>query len=76
LEVPGGARDAAATLATMVEDVYVNHVPVLTGGSGKSALQLFYERDFIPKRLHTSVRESWLKYGIAVIRQLRKILTS
>jgi carboxymethylenebutenolidase len=32
----------------MVEDAYVNHVPVLTGGSGKSALRIFYERDFIP----------------------------
>lgn len=41
-------RDTDATLATMVEDAYVNHVPVLTGGSGKSALRLFYERDFIP----------------------------
>jgi carboxymethylenebutenolidase len=42
-------RDTDATLATMVEDAYVNHVPVLTGGSGKSALRTFYERDFIPK---------------------------
>ena len=32
----------------MVEDAYVNHVPVLTGGSGKNALRIFYERDFIP----------------------------
>ena len=41
-------RDTDATLATMVENAYVNHVPVLTGGSGKSALRIFYERDFIP----------------------------
>ena len=41
-------RDTEATLTTMVEDAYVNHVPVLTGGSGKSALRIFYERDFIP----------------------------
>ena len=41
-------RDTDATLATMVEDAYVNHVPVLTGGAGKSALRIFYERDFIP----------------------------
>ena len=41
-------RDSDATLATMVEDAYVNHVPVLTGGAGKSALRIFYERDFIP----------------------------
>ncbi|HJU16077.1 MAG TPA: ester cyclase [Stellaceae bacterium] len=37
------------TLATMVEDAYVNHVPVLTGGFGKTALRDFYSRHFIPK---------------------------
>jgi len=26
-------RDSEATLATMVEDAYVNHVPVMTGRS-------------------------------------------
>ncbi len=41
-------RDTEATLATMVEDAYVNHVPVLTGGSGRAALRSFYSRDFIP----------------------------
>jgi carboxymethylenebutenolidase len=41
-------RDTEATLATMVEDAYVNHVPVMTGGYGKSALREFYSRDFIP----------------------------
>jgi carboxymethylenebutenolidase len=41
-------RDTEATLATMVEDAYVNHVPVLTGGYGKNALRQFYSRDFIP----------------------------
>ena len=41
-------RDTEATLNTMVEDAYVNHVPVLTGGSGKNALRMFYEREFIP----------------------------
>ena len=42
-------RDTESTLATMVEDAYVNHVPVLTGGVGKSALRTFYSVDFIPK---------------------------
>jgi carboxymethylenebutenolidase len=41
-------RDTEATLATMVEDAYVNHVPVLTGGSGRPALRSFYSREFIP----------------------------
>ena len=42
-------RDTAATLATMVDDAYVNHVPVMTGGYGKAELAAFYSRDFIPK---------------------------
>jgi carboxymethylenebutenolidase len=41
-------RDTEATLATMVDDAYVNHVPVLTGGQGKAALREFYSRHFIP----------------------------
>ena len=32
-------RDVEATLATMVEDASVNHVPVTTGGKGKTALR-------------------------------------
>jgi carboxymethylenebutenolidase len=42
-------RDTEATLATMVDDAYVNHVPVMTGGRGKEALRAFYSRDFIPR---------------------------
>ena len=41
-------RDTESTLNTMVEDAYVNHVPVLTGGFGKDALRAFYSRHFIP----------------------------
>jgi carboxymethylenebutenolidase len=42
-------RDTESTLDTMVEDAYVNHVPVLTGGAGKDALRTFYSVDFIPR---------------------------
>jgi len=41
-------KDVEATLATMVEDAYVNHMPVNTGGRGKDALRRFYRDDFIP----------------------------
>jgi carboxymethylenebutenolidase len=41
-------RDTEHTLATMVEDAHVNHVPVMTGGRGKAALREFYSKDFIP----------------------------
>jgi carboxymethylenebutenolidase len=33
----------------MVEDAYVNHVPVMTGGHGKAELKSFYSTDFIPR---------------------------
>jgi carboxymethylenebutenolidase len=42
-------RDTEDTLATMVEDAYVNHIPVLTGGVGRDALREFYSRRFIPQ---------------------------
>jgi len=42
-------RNADDTLATMVEDAYVNHIPVLTGGSGRDELRAFYSKRFIPQ---------------------------
>jgi carboxymethylenebutenolidase len=44
-----GTRDTEATLETMVEDAYVNHIPVMTGGAGKEQLRRFYSTDFIPR---------------------------
>jgi carboxymethylenebutenolidase len=41
-------RDTEATLNTMVDDAYVNHIPTMTGGHGKAELRRFYSRDFIP----------------------------
>ena len=42
-------RNTEETLATMVDDAYVNHIPVLTGGVGKEALREFYSKYFIPQ---------------------------
>lgn len=42
-------HDAEQTLATMVDDAYVNHIPVMTGGVGKDALREFYSQRFIPQ---------------------------
>ena len=42
-------RNTEDTLATMVEDAYVNHIPVLTGGVGKNELREFYSKRFIPQ---------------------------
>jgi len=42
-------RNTDATLATMVDDAYVNHVPVMTGGTGKEELRAFYGQRFIPR---------------------------
>jgi carboxymethylenebutenolidase len=41
-------RDVEATLATMVDDASVNHVPVNSGGRGKQELRTFYRDNFIP----------------------------
>jgi carboxymethylenebutenolidase len=43
------ARDAAATMRTMVAEPYVNHIPVMTGGVGGRDLARFYAQHFIPK---------------------------
>src|SRR5262245_27064040 len=37
------------TLATMVPEAYVNHIPVLTGGVGHEELREFYAQHFIPQ---------------------------
>jgi carboxymethylenebutenolidase len=42
-------RNTEDTLTTMVEDAYVNHVPVLTGGIGHDQLREFYSARFIPQ---------------------------
>jgi carboxymethylenebutenolidase len=44
-----GARDAKATMRTMVAEPYVNHIPTMTGGVGYANLLRFYKNHFIPK---------------------------
>src|SRR5438552_18254780 len=44
-----GTHNTEETLATMVEDAYVNHIPVLTGGVGWKQLREFYSKRFIPQ---------------------------
>jgi carboxymethylenebutenolidase len=40
-------RSVEETMATMVEEPYVNHVPTLTGGVGRAELTAFYRNHFI-----------------------------
>jgi carboxymethylenebutenolidase len=40
-------RDLEATMATMVDEPYLNHVPVMTGGIGREAVRRFYRDYFI-----------------------------
>jgi len=40
-------RDVDATMATMVSEPYVNHVPTMTGGVGHDELKRFYRYHFI-----------------------------
>jgi carboxymethylenebutenolidase len=41
------SRDVDATMATMVQEPYVNHVPTMTGGVGQDQLKRFYKYHFI-----------------------------
>jgi len=43
------AHDVDATMSTMVDDPYLLHVPVLTGGRGGDGVKRFYADHFIPK---------------------------
>ncbi len=59
--------DLDATMATMTDEPYVNHVPVMTGGVGREAVRSFYGQHFIgkwpadieitPVSLHSSARK-------------------
>jgi carboxymethylenebutenolidase len=40
-------RDVDATMATMVDQPYVNHIPTMTGGVGQDELKRFYKYHFI-----------------------------
>jgi len=40
-------RDVAATMATMVAEPYVNHIPTMTGGVGAKELSRFYQHHFV-----------------------------
>jgi carboxymethylenebutenolidase len=47
-------RNEEESLATMVEDASVCHVPTGSGGVGKAALRRYYRDEFIP-----SIPEDW-----------------
>ena len=42
-------KDAAATVATMTPNNYVNHIPVMTGGRAIDEMFEFYGKHFSPK---------------------------
>lgn len=47
IEYEFGARDVPATMATMVAEPYVNHIPTMTGGVGYRELSRFYQHHFV-----------------------------
>ena len=49
LDYEFATRDTDKTMATMVAEPYVNHIPTMTGGTGADALSRFYTEHFIPK---------------------------
>jgi carboxymethylenebutenolidase len=42
-----GERAVEKTMATMVQEPYVNHIPTITGGIGREHLTYFYRHHFI-----------------------------
>ena len=40
-------RDVPATMSTMVDEPYVNHIPTMTGGVGSEQLSRFYKYHFV-----------------------------
>src|ERR1700730_14094873 len=42
-----GERDVPKTMATMVDEPYVNHIPMMTGGVGQKELARFYQHHFV-----------------------------
>jgi len=57
-------RDTEATLDTMVEDAYVNHLPVMTGGARKRSVARFLFPGFHPQdaarhHAHTRFAHGW-----------------
>ena len=47
-ELEFAARAAEETMTTMVAEPYVNHVPVMTGGTGYIETLRFYKNHFVP----------------------------
>lgn len=47
IEYEFAVRDVPATMATMVSEPYVNHVPTMTGGVGYRDLSRFYQNHFV-----------------------------
>ena len=42
------SKDTDETMRTMTDEPHVNHVPVMTGGSGRDNVRDFYSKHFIP----------------------------
>ena len=68
-------KDPAGTLAKMVQEPYVNHVPTMTGGVGQKDLFLFYRDYFIPKN-PPSLRMKLVSRTIGVDRVVDEIIIS
>jgi carboxymethylenebutenolidase len=49
LQYEFGTHSTEDAVATMVEDAYVNHISVMTGGVGKPAVREFYSKYLIPQ---------------------------
>ena len=62
-------RDVDATMATMVAEPYVNHIPTMTGGVGFEKLRDFYANHFVgvnPPDMELVMRTA-AQYGLEIL---------
>lgn len=69
------AKDADATMQTMVAEPYVNHVPTMTGGIGYKDLKRFYANFFIPEN-PPDMKMKLLSRTVGTDRVVDELLTS
>ena len=68
-------KDVAATMATMVPEPYLTHVPTLTGGTGRKEVESFY-RDYFVGHWPDDVEVKSVSRTVGVNRVVEELIVS
>jgi carboxymethylenebutenolidase len=68
-------QDVAATMATMVEEPYLTHVPTLAGGTGRKEVENFY-RDYFVGHWPDDVEVKSVSRTVGVNRLVEELIVS